>query len=367
MGFTLSSGQNSGQTLVPDTFIQKFMPTADGNFVKIYLFLRMLCQKPSSDDLSVSFLADEMECTEKDILRGLHYWQREGLLELKEDGGELSAVTFTDMEKTDKHISSPAPVKEPALTKEPTSEKVANLPPVSARTLEFTVPSKQTYTPMQADALMKDSEIDHAIDSVEKILGEPISPAHLQTILYFMCDVGFSSDLLITLYKVAVGKGKKQPNYIEAIGINWASQGITTPEEAQEEAANFSGRYALVSQAFGIQGSLKPAQREIVDGWNSYHFADSIIAEACKRTVLQTGDANFQYTSKILDNWHKKQVSSLQDIEKCDESYKNQKKAAQNSQKAAPRKNQFQNFPQRSYSQNDYDSLEKKLLRGQRN
>ncbi len=160
---------------------------------------------------------------------------------------------------------------------------------------------------------------------------------------------------------------KKKTNYIEAIGLSWASQGITTPQEAETESANFSGRYAIVARAFGIQGGLKPDQMKIVDGWEAYHFTDSIIAEACKRTVLQTGDANFPYLSKILKNWHKQQVNSLQDIEKCDESYKRQRKSTGASQKPAPKKNQFQNFPQRAYSNQDFNALEKQLLQGRKN
>lgn len=387
MSFSILSGHDTGHTLVPDVFLEQYMPSADGSFVKLYLYLLMLYQQRRNDNqLSVSFLADRMECTEKDILRALRYWQREGLLEIKESQGEIENILLCEIisshgpETPPKGIvtsreivsqeNNPDTAKASASddvihTRWETDGVVRNLPPAAARS--FDAPTKQTYTPMQAEALRKDSEIDGAIDAIEQLLGEPVSPAHLQTILYFMCDVGFSSELLVTLYRVATKKGKRKPNYIEAIGISWASQGITTPQEAENEAANFSGRYALVSKAFGIQGNLKPAQMEIIDSWEMYHFADNIIAEACKRTVLQTGDANFQYASKILENWHSKQVISLQDIEKCDESYKNKKKSTGNSGKPSAKRNHFQNFPQRSYSANDYSSLEKQLLQSQKN
>ncbi len=363
MGFTLTSESAMDYTQIPDLFIQKYMPSADGNFVKVYLFLLMFHQHPTqTDELSASALADCLECTEKDVIRALHYWEKRGLLSLQEHEGEIVELSLHIPGSSDTRVSSP--VKS---TGSPVA-KVTNLPPTSARFSDFSVPKKQTYTPLQAEALTKDAETNRAIDAIEQLLGEPVSPAHLQTILYFLCDVGFSTDLIITLYKVATAKGKKKPSYIEAIGISWASQGIKTPEEAENESLNFSGRYALVAKAFGIRDNLKPAQREVVDSWNVYHFADSIIAEACKRTILQTGDANFQYTSKILENWHKNRVNSLQDIEKCDASYKKEKKNSGSvREKNNAHKNSFQKFPQRSYSRQEYDSLEKQLLRGKQN
>lgn len=44
-----------------------------------------------------------------------------------------------------------------------------------------------------------------------------------------------------------------------------------------------------------------------MDTWlKTYGFSMEIIQEACSRTVLQTGQASFQYTDKILEGWKKK-------------------------------------------------------------
>lgn len=364
MSIHITTDLNSGNTIIPNSFITKYMSAADGNFVKLYLYLSMASQnQEAASALSVRSLADHLECTESDVQRGLHYWQRESLLSLEETDGTITGITLLANSNKDQTRASQQPVHE-------TSAPSAAATPVSAElaassTMNVGIPDKQTYTPLQAEALMKDSEIDEAISGVERLLGEPVSQSHLQTILYFMCDVGFSSELVKTLYATAVKKGKKNPNYIEAIGISWAAQGIHTPEEAKAESENFGGRYSLVARAFGIHGMLKPVQCDIVDSWDEYHFDDTIIEEACRRTVLQTGDANFQYASKILSNWHNKQISTLQDIERSDESYKQKKKNSTTKKTGSASKNQFQNFPQRSYSESDYSNLERQLLQGQ--
>ena len=81
MGFTISTTSNCGLTLISNSFIQNHMPSANGNFVKIYLYLVMLCQHAdTAGNSSIDALADCFECTESDILRALRYWQKEGFL-----------------------------------------------------------------------------------------------------------------------------------------------------------------------------------------------------------------------------------------------------------------------------------------------
>ena len=96
--------------------------------------------------------------------------------------------------------------------------------------------------------------------------------------------------------------------------------------------------------------------------FNEFGFTIDIILEACRRTIRQTHQPNFQYADKILEQWHGSGVKSLSDIEKLDQQRRSeQKKSASNTQK--PQKaagNRFNNFSQREY---DYNQLEKQLLK----
>ena len=76
-----SHGQNH-TTLVDNHFIDCHMVKANGEFVKVYLFLlRHLNSSPVA--LTISTIADCLDNTEKDILRALNYWEKEGLLSLQ--------------------------------------------------------------------------------------------------------------------------------------------------------------------------------------------------------------------------------------------------------------------------------------------
>lgn len=348
MGFTVSSDKEQGYTKISNQFIQSYMATANGSYIKLYLYLQMLCQHPDTADIqtknapaALNNLADKMECTESDIFRALRYWNKQGLLEWNEHNGEICEIKLLE-----------------PLADTPSKASVISSTPLPG----YNAPEKQSYTPLQAEALRKDIEIDKAIQRVETLLGEPVSPAHLQLILYLMCDIGFSSDLLSTLYETALKKGKKKPSYIEAIGLSWASQGIQTPEEAREESLAFNGRYALVAKELSFTDILTPVSRELIDSWDSYNFSDDIIREACRRAAGRVGGGpkGLTYASKILKRWNEQNVRSTDDILREDESFRRQKK------NTAPRttavKNKFQNFPQRVYSSREYASLEKRLL-----
>lgn len=370
MAFTVSSDKEQGDTRISNTFIQSYMAAANGSYVKLYLYLQMLCQHPDSsyaqtvrETTAVKELADLMECTEGDVLRALRYWKKQGLLEWTEQKGDICEIKLIAPDEPSDILQQEIPQQDKVLIPDSFAKSVSTQTP--ADTLSYTVPEKQSYTPLQAEALRKDIEIDKAIQRVEVLLGEPVSPAHLQLILYLMCDIGFSADLLATLYETALHKGKKKPNYIEAIGISWASQGIRTPEEARSEASAFSGRYALVSHELGFMDALPPVSRQMIDSWNNYGFSDDIIKEACKRAAGHAGGGpkGLTYASKILKSWNEKNIRTLEDITKNDESFQQRKKSI--APKTIPAKNKFQNFPQRVYSSKDYASLEKRLLQKQ--
>lgn len=60
------------------------MTQANGEYVKIYLYLlRNLNQ--SAQNVSLSAIADHFDCTERDILRALKYWEKLRLFRLEFD------------------------------------------------------------------------------------------------------------------------------------------------------------------------------------------------------------------------------------------------------------------------------------------
>ena len=85
----------SGVTVVENIFIDQYMPKANGEFVKLYLYL-LRCAA-AGKELSLSSIADVFDHTEGDVKRALAYWEKLHLLKLQYDGGgKLCDILFLD-------------------------------------------------------------------------------------------------------------------------------------------------------------------------------------------------------------------------------------------------------------------------------
>ena len=102
--------EDTRTTLVPNEFIDYYMPRANGAFVKVYLYL-LRCLTAPETGFGISFIADALEETEKDILRALRYWEKEGVLSLtwgKEN--EIRGIKLNRL--TNPHTAEPLDITE---------------------------------------------------------------------------------------------------------------------------------------------------------------------------------------------------------------------------------------------------------------
>ena len=70
MQLSLHNGSSSGVTIISNIFIDYYMPRANGEFVKIYLYLLRSLQSGDTA-LDLAAVADVFDCTESDVLRTL--------------------------------------------------------------------------------------------------------------------------------------------------------------------------------------------------------------------------------------------------------------------------------------------------------
>ena len=396
----LCSGYLPSTTFIHNTFIENYMLSANGSYVKVYIYLAK-CIQAGEKDLSISSLADKMDNTEKDILRALNYWEKNSLIHLLKNGPG-SEITGIEMLNPD----SPAPAKsaEGTKTEEPpepntdtvpaketkpdasgnTAGSVIQKPDVSLNTgktpdkpEEATVPipaspsskihEKQAeinITAAQTKRLSGDEEFVWTCRVIESYINKPLNSKEVQLISYLYDNLGFSPDLLLYLYEYCISLGKTNVNYIQAVAFSWDEQNIKNPEDAKNASSNYNATYTAISKAFAIDRPLAIVEKKYVSRWmDEWHMDLAVVLDACSRTMLKLQKADFKYTDGILDNWHKKNIHTLQDVGKEDEIYA-QKKAGEQNKKPASEvpKNQFNKFQQRGTSQAEVDELEKKLL-----
>ena len=405
-------------TTIYNSFIEDYMPAANGSYVKVYLYIAK-CLQAKESNFSISSLADQLENTEKDILRALMYWEKKGLMSLNRDKatGEILGLEmlipfaerdFDTYENTAKESAASLGVDSDLSESGALNRRNSDLSETGAldrRNSDFSetdAANTSTYESSGTDAPSNvNSDVHRASSSaqeknsstvkpiqvppeqiqelsanedfvwvcnvVESYLERPMKPTEIQLITYLYGTLHFSRELILHLYDYCISMGKTACNYIQTVALSWHEQGIKTPEQAQNASVRYLASYNAVSKALGLGRGLAEIEKKYVDHWqNDWNMDLSVILEACNRTVLKLHHADFKYTEGILSHWNEQNVRTLQGVEQSDLHYaqtkeQKEKKKPSTSGKQTPR-NQFQNFKQRDVSSEELQELERKLL-----
>lgn len=383
-------------TAISNYFFDNYMPQANGDFVKVYLYL-LRCLTDPSKNVSVSFIADKLNITDNDVERALRYWASINLVEIEYRGKVLTGVTILPL-TGDMDVSSGGIVRIPESSDSGNTDSDTNNTDNSSGfdfnnnatgsdsdfdngadndtytdTNNDTVP-KKIYTKSELKPFLDNDEVSELIFITEKYLGKTLNQAETSTLLYIYDTLKFPPELMDYLVEYCVSKGTQSMRYIEKVAIEWDKAGIRTVREAKEQTNTYSKNVFAVMKAFGLNGrGPGDSEKKYIDMWyNSYGFSLDIIIEACNRTIQTIHQPSFEYTDSILKKWKKQEVKGMSDLKILDEKHAKNKEAkakdtssssvsktANNNLRQSGNNNKFNNFPQRSY---DYAELEKQLL-----
>lgn len=356
--FTIYREDVPGVTLLSNSFIDNYMKDANDAQLKIYLYL--LRRLGSGQAASVSEIADFFNHTEREVLRSLKYWEKLKLLAIEYDESKnVSGIRF--LKGTDELVTVAAPAVAAAtavVSATAITEKAEETP------AEKTDPYKKpSYSADQLSAFKNKENIRQLFFIAESYMGRQLSVSDMKSILYLSDCLHFSDDLIDYLLQYCVDRGKKDFKYIEAVAINWAQSGVTTPKQAEKFAAKYDKSVYTIMKELGKNNTPTKKELEYIIRWTKeYGFSQDIIAIACERTVLATDSHRFEYAEGILSNWKKEDVHHKSDIQRIDAQYQKSRQSRSTSSAASSSQvssNRFNQFAQRSY---DYDELEARLL-----
>lgn len=365
----LSTESSEGYTSVSNIFISEYVPGANGEFVKVYLYLLHLMSL-RSNNISISLLADTFNQTEADIMRALRYWDSLDVISLSFNGpgNGLSNIVLRDIKHTgqaanamaDPIAAESAPVN--STSSYQTETVRAAKPDIKQTEVIYTAePSKVSYSKEQLNGFLANDNFSMLLFVIEQYMGRPLSTKETNSIVYFYDGLKLSTDLIEYLFEYCVEHNKKSINYIEKVALSWASKNIHTIAEAKEETSNHTDYVYQIMKAFGLS-NREPAQHEkaMIAKWaDTYCFDTDMIIEACNRTIKAIHQPSFEYADTILANWKNSNVSSLEDVKKADAAYAagNNIKPKQTAS-SKPANNRFNNFQQRDKKSDDwYNSL----------
>ena len=404
----ISSDIATSFTTVSDIFIDQYMPKANGEFVKVYLYL-LRATGSGAGIATISEIADHFSNTEADIIRALNYWASEGILQVQTGadgqiiGINLCSLSVSGMQAAQSNIQSAVAdnaaqnnlqnsvvnnAAQNILQNSVVNNAAQNISTVNTRMHDSVVEKLKSQTPYKAASSQKEYTLDEIKEFtknpdiselffiIETYLKHTLSSTDTNMVLYWLDELHFSTDLVEYLVEYCITKGHSSLRYMNKVALGWADAGIKTVDQAKDDAAAHSQIYYSVMKALGITGrNLVDSEVSLINKWvGEYGFDIELVKAACSKTISAIQKPSFEYTDSILANWRKKDVHTLKDVEVLDANFAKANKAsatgssqstnaANGSSKSksnnSSSKNKFNNFNQRN---NDYDKLEKLFL-----
>ena len=262
-------------TGVENIFINEYMASAPGDFVKVYLFALMYADLGLS--LSNEDIAKHLSMEHEDVLRAWTYWEKCRV---------IRKVRRDSENKFDYDV-------------------------------EFLMLKEQLYgdrsggkNPGQeqnTQALMGDKHIKDMFSAIEKITGRVISGTEMMEVLSWINDFNVEPEVVVYGYSYCIQRKKKNIKYIAAVISGWAGEGLTDLQSVEEYMSRQDKKqhiYRRVFQALGFSRNPTEEERRIMDTWfEDLGFTMEKVLEACGKTA-GIPSPSINYVNRVLINWH---------------------------------------------------------------
>ncbi|MDO4393026.1 MAG: DnaD domain protein [Bacillota bacterium] len=265
-------------TRVENMFINEYMATAPGDYVKIYLIAQMYTDAGMS--ITNEDIAKTLGIEVEDVLKAWNYWEKKGIIRKVHSGkqGKLDYDVELINLREGMYGTSPAPVNS-----------------------DYSVQSS-----------MGDREIQEMLSTIEKMMGSVMNGTEVTEIISWINDYRVTPDVVIYAFKYSLERKKRNIKYVEAVIRNWSEDGLTDVESIEHKLSMVDKRqymYSRVFKALGFNRNSTEEERRIMDTWfDDMEFSIDKVLEACKKTS-GISSPNINYVNKVLANWHEEQAN----------------------------------------------------------
>lgn len=258
--------KSPGFTPVDNTFIDNYLRDIRGDFLKVYLFC--LRQGFSEKQFNISHIASKLGMLDTDVQKAFEELNHCGLLTIENPGNiEINSLT----EKRDNEI-------------------------------------------------IFDDKLRDMLTEIEQCFGRPLSFRDVDVLKSILSDYELSPEVITILVEYCVSKNKPDIRYIEKVAISWHESGVRTATDALKIIEDYNTKwtkYRNILSYLGKTGAdITKTQENLFNKWLfNYNFSNEIIFKACDICITKTNGTNLNYIDKILDDWHKKGVKTLDDTD----------------------------------------------------
>ena len=265
----------NNSTEVDNIFINNYLPYADANYVKIYLYGLYKCQDSNGRDNTLENFANELNLSQEEIEKAFYYWQEQGLVQI------LNVIPF----------------------------EVRYLPisDVLNNTKKYNAKKYQSFNAQAQEILsgrmITPNEYREYYDIIERL--------HMEK----------EALLMIINYCVNIKGNNVGYAYITTIAKDWANQKLTTAKQVEERLIEFESLQTGMEYLLKLMGSKRlPSieERSLYQKWVQQGFDDEVLTYVAKKMKAKN-KASFQYMDNVLEKYYANKLFSVGEIELFEE------------------------------------------------
>ena len=310
-------------TDIPDVFFTEYLPPANGDFVKVYLYINFMAK--FDKEVKINDLSKKLALPLRTIQEAFKYWEEAGLLVKKNTGYILANIQEIELNK----------VYSPKLSSSP-------------------------------EDIKKNSKNQYRAKAIEDINNQffqgIMSPSWYSDIDLWFKKFLFDEQVMIALFNYCYKKSALHKNYVQAVADAWNKNNIKTFSDLEtyfENQEKMNKIKKAISKKLGITRALTEYENSYIEKWIiDFGFSLDIIEIALKKTTSKA-NPSFDYIDKLISNWHEHNLKTAEDVEKFLEEFKTKNKniEALKKQTQTNKKSNYSNYEQREYSNSDLEKL----------
>jgi len=326
---------------LPLAFVDRYMPACTPVYALIYIYgLRHTLAGGAG--LSTQDIGEAFHILETDVLNAWKYWESLKLVKIDslEESMFIEFLPFPPQEKVEKETTPKPALQHINLDLRP----------------QYTVEELSFYQKQSAD-------IAKLFAHGEQTLAKMLTYHDLNILFGFYDWLRLPMDVILHLLSYCAENGHRDLRYVEKAAMDWAERGIDTVEAANQYIQTFDRDFRAIMKALGHPSAFpSPTQRKYMKKWlNEMQMPIELVLEACDKTAIQIGKPKLTYVDKIIADWHKKGIKSLEGVAAAEVDWQKAEKRAeeadrQRADKPIKRRNRFANFKPR---ERDYDQIER--------
>ncbi len=297
-------------TQIPDIFFSEYLSSANGDFIKVYLYLLFLSKYDK--DIKINDLSKKLGLSLNTIQDAIKYWEEQEVLTKKSNGYILNNLQEIELYKLYKPKSS-----------------------------------------LSAEQVQKSAESQKRANAIEYINNKYFSGLMPTTwypdIELWFKKYSFDEEVMIALFSYCFDKSALHRNYIKAVADAWSKNNIKTYNDLEsyyEKQEKINKIANSISKKLGLNRGLTQYEFAYIEKWNiDYNYPLEVIEIALKKTTSKA-NPNFDYLDKLLTDWHDRNLKTVDEIQKYLADLKQKNKNIKELEKTT----NYQKYDQRTYT-----------------